>query len=157
MVSWGMGHNLEKNLERARSLRAQGQLDRALKALQEWAEKHPDTPHYQFEAAMVAFEIRDWSTGLGALRSLMRSTKKPDRRVARSQQALQEALVQLVLEKATPRRLSPTSSSERTWAVRVRPIRRSACPADAPSCTGSERVVSCPGAQFGMRARLKVR
>lgn len=73
MVSWGMGHNLEKNLERARSLRARGQLDRALKALQEWAEKHPDTPHYQFEAAMVAFEIRDWSTGLGALRSLMRA------------------------------------------------------------------------------------
>lgn len=73
MVSWGMGHNLEKNLERVRQLRSRGQLDRALKSLQDWAEKHPDTPHYQFEAAMVAFEIRDWSTGIGALRSLMRA------------------------------------------------------------------------------------
>jgi len=73
MVSWGMGHNLEKNLERARALRAKGQLERALKSLQDWAEKHPDAPHYQFEAAMVAFELRDWTTGLGALRSLTRS------------------------------------------------------------------------------------
>jgi len=73
MVSWGMGHNLEKNLERVQTLRAKGQLDRALKSLQDWAEKHPDTPHYQFEAAMVAFELSDWSTGLGALRALVRS------------------------------------------------------------------------------------
>lgn len=73
MVSWGMGHNLEKNLERVQTLRAKGQLDRALKSLQDWAEKHPDAPHYQFEAAMVAFELRDWSTGLSALRALVRS------------------------------------------------------------------------------------
>lgn len=78
MVSWGMGHNLEKNLERVQSLRAKGQLDKALKSLQDWAEKHPDTPHYQFEAAMVAFELRDFSTGLNALRTLVR--KLPETR-----------------------------------------------------------------------------
>jgi tetratricopeptide (TPR) repeat protein len=73
-----MGHNLEKNLERVRSLRAKGQSDKALKSLQEWAEKHPDTPHYQFEAAMVAFELSDWNTGLTALRALVR--KLPETR-----------------------------------------------------------------------------
>jgi tetratricopeptide (TPR) repeat protein len=78
MVSWGLGHNLEKNLERVQSLRAKGQLDKALKSLQEWAEKHPDTPHYQFEAAMVAFELKDFNTGLNALRSLVR--KLPETR-----------------------------------------------------------------------------
>lgn len=81
MVSWGMGHNLEKNLERVRSLRTRGQLDRALKSLQEWAEKHPDTPHYQFEAGMVAFELKDWATGLGSMRGLMRAVPETREKV----------------------------------------------------------------------------
>lgn len=81
MVSWGMGHNLEKNLERVRSLRARGQLDKALKSLQDWAEKHPDTPHYQFEAGMVAFELKDWATGLNAMRGLMRDVPETREKV----------------------------------------------------------------------------
>lgn len=73
MVGIGMGQNLEKNLRKIDSFREKGQLDRALKQLQDWARKHPDTPHYQFEAAMVAFDLGDWGTGVNALRSLVRS------------------------------------------------------------------------------------
>lgn len=78
MAGWGMGHNLEKNLQRVQSFRERGQLDRALKQLQEWARKYPDTPHYLYEAAMVAFDLEDWSSGIHALRSLLRSL--PDTR-----------------------------------------------------------------------------
>ena len=78
MVSWGMGHNLERNLKKAQALRERGDLDRALRQLQEWARKHPDTPHYLFEAAMVAFDMQDWSAGLNSLRALLRNL--PDTR-----------------------------------------------------------------------------
>lgn len=78
MAGWGMGHNLEKNLQRVQSFRERGQLDRALKQLQEWARKYPDTPHYLYEAAMVAFDAEDWTAGIHALRSLLRSL--PDTR-----------------------------------------------------------------------------
>ena len=47
-----MGHNLEKNLRKVQGLRSRGQLDKALKQLQDWARKYPDTPHYLYEAAM---------------------------------------------------------------------------------------------------------
>jgi len=72
MVGLGMGQSLEKNLRKIESFREKGQLDRALKQLQDWARKHPDTPHYQFEAAMVAFDLGDWGTGVTALRGLVR-------------------------------------------------------------------------------------
>ena len=78
MTGWGMGHNLEKNLQRVQSFRERGQLDRALKQLQEWARKYPDTPHYLYEAAMVAFDLEDWTAGIHALRALLRSL--PDTR-----------------------------------------------------------------------------
>ena len=78
MVGIGIGQSLEKNLRKIENLREKGQLDRALKQLQDWARKHPDTPHYQFEAAMVAFDLGDWGTGVNALRGLVRSL--PDTR-----------------------------------------------------------------------------
>ena len=73
MAGWGMGHNLEKNLQKVQSFREKGQLERALKQLQDWARKHDDTPHYLYEAAMVAFDLDDWTTGINSLRSLLRS------------------------------------------------------------------------------------
>ena len=78
MVGIGLGHSLEKNLRKVEVFRQKGQLDRALEKLQEWARKFPDTPHYQFEAAMVAFDLEDWSTGVNALRGLVRTV--PDTR-----------------------------------------------------------------------------
>jgi len=78
MVGIGLGHSLDKNLRKVEAFRQKGQLDRALEKLQEWARKFPDTPHYQFEAAMVAFDLEDWSTGVTALRGLVRSV--PDTR-----------------------------------------------------------------------------
>lgn len=78
MVSWGLGHNLEKNLQKARALRDRGDLARALELLQAWAEKHEDTPHYYYEAALVAFELEDPTSGIHALKTLLR--RFPDTR-----------------------------------------------------------------------------
>lgn len=84
MVGFGIGHNLEKNLKRAEQLRADGKLDKALRQLQEWARRHPETPHYQYEAAQVAFDKGDWTTGLTALRGLMRALPDTRERVLRA-------------------------------------------------------------------------
>ena len=78
MVAWGTGHNLEKNLGKVQGLRERGQLGRALKQLQDWARKYPDTPHYLYEAAMVAFELEDYGSGITALKTLLRTL--PDTR-----------------------------------------------------------------------------
>ncbi len=67
-----MDRNLEKNLRKIQGLRSKGQLEKALKQLQDWARKHPDTPHYQYEAAMVAFDLGDHAIGLRWLKSLLR-------------------------------------------------------------------------------------
>jgi tetratricopeptide (TPR) repeat protein len=73
-----MDRNLEKTLRKIQALRAAGQQDRALKQLQDLARKHPDTPHYQYEAAMVAFDLGDYGVGLTALKGLLRAA--PDTR-----------------------------------------------------------------------------
>ncbi len=73
-----MDRNLEKNLRKIQGLRAKGHLEKALKQLQDWAKKHPDTPHYQYEAAMVALDLGDHGTGLRWLKSLLRNA--PDSR-----------------------------------------------------------------------------
>lgn len=73
-----MDRNLEKNLRKIHAMRAKGQLDKALKQLQDWAKKHTDTPHYQYEAAMVALDLGDHATGLRWLKNLLRTA--PDSR-----------------------------------------------------------------------------
>ena len=73
-----MDRNLEKNLRKIQGLRAKGQLEKALKQLQDWAKKHPDTPHYQYEAAAVALDLGDHATGLRWLKNLLRHA--PDSR-----------------------------------------------------------------------------
>ncbi len=73
-----MDRNLEKNLRKIQGMRDKGQAEKALKQLQDWAKKHPDTPHYQYEAAMVALDLGDHATGLRWLKNLLRSA--PDSR-----------------------------------------------------------------------------
>lgn len=68
-----LGHNLEKNLRKIEGLRQKGQLQKALKQLQEWARKHSDTPHYLYEAAIVAFDLRDYGVGINSLKQLLRA------------------------------------------------------------------------------------
>jgi tetratricopeptide (TPR) repeat protein len=79
-----MGHNLEKNLRKTQALRARGQLDKALKQLQEWARRYPDTPHYLYEAAMVAFDMEDFGVGLTALKNLLRAIPNTKDRVLKA-------------------------------------------------------------------------
>ena len=68
-----MDRNLEKNLRKVQSLREKGQLDKALKQLDDWAHKNPDTPHYLYEAAMVALDLGDAAGGLRWLKNLLRA------------------------------------------------------------------------------------
>ncbi len=78
MVSWGLGHNLEKNLQKARALREKGEDRQALDLLLNWAEKHEDSPHYLFEAALTAFDLEDPASGLNSIKTLLR--RFPDTR-----------------------------------------------------------------------------
>jgi tetratricopeptide (TPR) repeat protein len=78
MVAWGLGHNLEKNLQKARALREKGEDRRALELLLGWAEKHEDSPHYLYEAALAAFDLKDAASGLNSIKTLLR--RFPDTR-----------------------------------------------------------------------------
>jgi predicted Zn-dependent protease len=73
-----LGHNLDKNLRKIEGLRQRGELQKALKQLQDWARRYPDSPHYQYEAAMLAFELKDYGVGLNSLKQLLRAL--PDSR-----------------------------------------------------------------------------
>ena len=73
-----LGHNLEKNLRKIELLRERGELDRALKQLQDWARRYPESPHYLYEVAIVAFELKDFGTGITSLKHLLRAM--PDSR-----------------------------------------------------------------------------
>jgi predicted Zn-dependent protease len=73
-----LGHNLEKNLRKVELLRERGELDRALKQLQEWARRYPESPHYLYEVAIVAFDLKDYGTGITSLKHLLRAM--PDSR-----------------------------------------------------------------------------
>ncbi len=79
-----MGHNLEKNLKKIQGMRAKGQLEKALKQLQDWARKHPDTPHYLYEASMVAFDMGDYGVGLTSLKNLLRAIPDTRERVLKA-------------------------------------------------------------------------
>lgn len=76
-----LGHNLEKNLRKIEGFREKGELEKALRQLQDWARKHPDTPHYLFETAMVAFDLRDYGVGVSSLKQLLRAVPNAEDKV----------------------------------------------------------------------------
>lgn len=170
-----MGHNLEKNLQRIQNMRAKGQLEKALKQLQDWARKHPDTPHYLYEAAMVAFDLGDHGVGITALKNLVRSIPQTRERVlkacverfaAKPVLPLGEYLVENLLgEERVEEALDVASQLEPSelelFARKVRLRHDSITSADAPAEALrlgrlTALVVSCAGSEPGQLASAVV-